>query len=72
MDKDFFLLGEVAREVGCKPYQLAYLLSTGVIEEPQLRLGTKRVFNRLEVDRIGEIVRQRGGNAEKEAHAKTT
>lgn len=63
MTKNHFLLNEVARAVSktvpCKPYQIAYLLTTGVIEEPKLRINNKRVFSAKDVERIRDIFQQR-------------
>lgn len=66
MNKDHFLLNEVARAVSktipCKPYQLSYLLTTGVIEEPKLRINNKRIFTAKDVDCIREIFQRRIAN----------
>jgi len=75
MKKDHFLLNEVARAVSktvpCKPYQLSYLLTTGVIEEPKLRINNKRIFTAEDVNRIRDILQRRianSGRPAKEAH----
>jgi DNA-binding transcriptional MerR regulator len=78
MNKDHYLLSEVARAVSktvpCKPYQLSYLLTTGVIEEPKLRINNKRIFTAKDVDRIRGIFQRRIANGKikgcpaKEAH----
>jgi DNA-binding transcriptional MerR regulator len=57
-----FLLSEVARAVGRKPYQIAYMLSNGEIEEPKLRIGNRRVFTHEEVATIKEIVQSKDRN----------
>lgn len=59
MNKNHFLLNEVARAVPCKPYQIAYLITTGVIEEPKLRINNKRIFSAKDVDRIRDIFLER-------------
>lgn len=46
------LLGEVARTLNCKPYKIAYLLSAGIVPEPALRLGGRRVFTVEDIERI--------------------
>ncbi len=78
MNKDHFLLNEVARAVSktvpCKPYQLSYLLTTGVIEEPKLRINNKRIFTAKDVDCIRAIFQRRianskyAGQSAKEGH----
>ena len=35
MTKEHFLLREVAKRLGVKPYQIAYALSVGLVEEPE-------------------------------------
>ena len=49
---NLLLLGDVARLVPCKPYQVVYLLTTGQLPEPALRLGGRRVFTQEDVVRI--------------------
>lgn len=65
MNKNHYLLNEVAKAIPVKPYQIAYLLTTGVIEEPKLRINNKRVFTAKDVDRIREIFRERAAKARK-------
>jgi DNA-binding transcriptional MerR regulator len=48
---DYYLLGEVARTLGCQPYQIVYLLTTGQVPEPD-RLGSRRLFGFKDVQRI--------------------
>ena len=45
-------LKDVASHVQVKPYQIAYALSVGLIPEPALRVGNKRVFQSEDVKRI--------------------
>ncbi len=59
MTKNHFLLNEVAKAIPCKPYQIAYLLTIGVIEEPKVRINNKRIFTAKDVDRIRDIFRER-------------
>ena len=56
MHQEHYLLSEVARKVGKKPHQNAYLLTNRVIQEPELRIGGRRVFSPKEVERIQEVV----------------
>jgi hypothetical protein len=48
--KEHFLLGEVAKLLGRKPYQVVHLLATGKIPEPALRIANKRLFVRQDVE----------------------
>ena len=48
----FQLLGDVARQLHCRPYQIVYLLTSGQIEEPAMRLGNRRIFLPEDVERI--------------------
>jgi DNA-binding transcriptional MerR regulator len=50
----YFLLGDVARILRCQPYQIVYLLTTGKVPEPALRIGNKRIFTLADVHRIAE------------------
>jgi DNA-binding transcriptional MerR regulator len=63
MNKNHFLLNEVAKAIPCKAYQIAYLITTGVIEEPTLRINNKRIFTAKDVDRIREIFQERTAKA---------
>lgn len=56
MNQQHYILHEVARAVGRKPYQIAYMISNGELEEPKLRAGNWRIFTHEEVVRIKEIV----------------
>jgi len=49
---DLSLLGDVARLLRCKPHRIAYLLSSGQVPEPGLRLGNRRIFTGEDVARI--------------------
>ena len=54
MTKNHFLLTEVAKQVGCRPYQIAYRITTGVFPEPELRINNKRIFTPADVEMIRE------------------
>ncbi|HEY7328060.1 MAG TPA: MerR family transcriptional regulator [Gemmataceae bacterium] len=59
MTQQHYILHEVARAVGRKPYQIAYMISNGELDEPKLRIGNRRIFTHEEVVRIKEIMRAR-------------
>ena len=44
MPKELFLLREAAKRIGVRPHQLDYAVLSGFIPQPQLRLGTMRVW----------------------------
>ncbi len=56
MTQQHYILHQVARTVGRKPYQIAYMISNGELDEPKLRIGNRRIFTHDEVVRIKEIV----------------
>lgn len=59
MESEHYLLNQAARLVGIKHHQLAYLIVTGAVEEPKLRIGGRRVFTPAEVERIRCVVAER-------------
>src|SRR5947209_6153268 len=52
METNLLLLGDVARLLGCRPHQIVYLLTSGHVPEPPLRIGNRRMFTQHDVDRI--------------------
>jgi hypothetical protein len=54
MDTDFFLLADVSRILRVQPYKIVYLLTTGQVPEPRLRIGNKRVFTMNDIYRLAE------------------
>lgn len=68
---EHYILNEVARAVGRKPYQIAYMISIGELDEPKLRIGNWRVFTGEEVARIKEIVQAKDRNKSVVSNAKT-
>ncbi len=58
------LLGDVARMVPCRPYQVVYLLTSGQVPEPALRLGGRRVFTEEDVGRIRNKLSTKKGRHE--------
>jgi len=54
MNQNHFSLGETARILKVQPYRIVYLLTTGKVPEPKLRLGNRRVFSLGDVQRISE------------------
>lgn len=50
--KRHYLLGDVAKILKVKPYQIAYALSVGLVPEPALRISNKRVFQQEDLERL--------------------
>jgi DNA-binding transcriptional MerR regulator len=54
-DKRQYLLGEAAGVLGCKPYQITYLLAIRKIPEP-IRIGGRRIFTTTDLKRIAKLL----------------
>lgn len=52
-----FLLGEVARILGRRPHQIAYLITTGQVPEPERRIANKRLFSETDILRLARLFR---------------
>jgi DNA-binding transcriptional MerR regulator len=63
-----YLLRDVARLLKVKPYQIAYALSVGLVEEPQLRISNKRVFQEEDVHRLAAHFGVDLGKKERKSH----
>ena len=50
--KQHYLLNEVARKLKRKPYQITYMLSTGIVKEPKLRVCNKRMFTTDDIEQL--------------------
>jgi hypothetical protein len=55
--KQHYLLGEVSRALGRKPYHVTHVLTTGKVPEPALRIGNKRLFTAEDVERLARHFR---------------
>jgi DNA-binding transcriptional MerR regulator len=63
-DTQWLLLGDVARLVRCRPHQIVYLLTTGQVPEPALRVGNRRIFSVQDVERIRATINKKRGDNE--------
>jgi DNA-binding transcriptional MerR regulator len=52
MIKEHYLLRDVAKLLGVKPYQIAYALSVELVPEPELRISNKRIFQQEDIERL--------------------
>lgn len=48
-----YLLGEAAKILGRRPHQIAYLITTGQVPEPERRIANKRLFSERDILRLG-------------------
>src|SRR5271157_1197731 len=55
--KQHYLLGEVSRALGRKPYHVTHVLTTGKVPEPALRIANKRLFTAEDVERLARHFR---------------
>ena len=55
--KQHYLLGEVSKALGRKPYHVTHVLTTGKVPEPALRIGNKRLFAVEDVERLARHFR---------------
>jgi DNA-binding transcriptional MerR regulator len=53
-ETELYLLGEVARRLMCPPHRIVYLLTSGKVPEPALRIGGRRVFTEEDIKRLAE------------------
>jgi hypothetical protein len=47
-----YLLGEVAKILGCRPHQVDYQLKTRQVPEPEERVANKRLFTERDILRL--------------------
>lgn len=50
--KKLFLLSEVAGLLRKKPWQVVYAITSGMVPEPKLRIGNKRIFIPEDIGRL--------------------
>ena len=50
--KKVYLLSEVARLFKKRPHVIAYAISSGLVPEPKLRIGNKRIFVDEDIRRL--------------------
>ncbi|OJW27351.1 MAG: hypothetical protein BGO49_27595 [Planctomycetales bacterium 71-10] len=52
MNDNYFTLSQVAKLFARKPYHVTYAITSGHIAEPAIRIGNKRVFGDVDMDRL--------------------
>jgi hypothetical protein len=50
--KKVYLLSDVARLFKKRPHVIAYAISSGLVPEPKLRIGNKRIFVQEDIGRL--------------------
>jgi hypothetical protein len=68
MNKDLYLISEVAQRLDVPPHRVAYLLITRKIEEPKLRIGNRRMFTEADANRVADALGLTWASRRKEAH----
>jgi DNA-binding transcriptional MerR regulator len=49
-----YLLSDVARLMNKRPHQITYAITSGLLPEPKVRMGGRRVFQEEDVQRIAQ------------------
>lgn len=68
MNKDLYLISEVAQRLDVPPHRVAYLLITRKIDEPKLRIGNRRMFTEADANRVADALGLTWASRNKEAH----
>jgi hypothetical protein len=56
MSQQLYLMSDVSRMLGVPVHRIAYLFMTRKLTEPPLRLDNRRVFNRVDVQRVAKAL----------------
>ncbi len=56
----FRLLGDVAKTLHVPPHRITYLLTSGQVPEPGLRLGNRRIFLPEDIERLARHLNHMG------------
>jgi DNA-binding transcriptional MerR regulator len=49
-----YLLSDVVRLVRKRPHQITYAITSGLLPEPQVRIGGRRIFQDEDIERIAQ------------------
>lgn len=62
-----FSLHDVARILGVKPYRVNYAIVNGLVDDPEMRVGNRRIFKHEDLERLaahfGVVLREQTGKA---------
>jgi DNA-binding transcriptional MerR regulator len=64
-----YLLSDVARLMRKRPHQITYAITSGLLPEPKVRMGGRRVFQEQDIERIAQYF---GVRLKKEAGCRNT
>ena len=56
MITNLYLISDVARRLDVPPHRIAYLMVSGKVEEPALRLGNRRMFTDADAGRVAAVL----------------
>lgn len=59
-----YLLSDVAKLMRKRPHQITYAITSGLLPEPEMRIGGRRVFQEEDLHRIAQYF---GNELKKEA-----
>ena len=59
MKEELLLLGDVARVLNVRPHRVVYALTSGLVPEPQLRIGNRRLFDRKDIETLANYFAER-------------
>ena len=62
MKEQLLLLGDVARQLGVRPHRIVYALTSGLIPEPALRIGNRRLFDENDLKQLANYFAGRKKN----------
>jgi DNA-binding transcriptional MerR regulator len=60
MERKLYSTGDAAKALDIQRYQLTYLVETGHVKEPALRIAGKRAWSEEEIERVREVLWDRG------------
>ncbi len=52
--QQYYTLSDVARTLRTRPYRIVYLLTSGQVPEPAMRLGSRRIFQYDDLLRLAD------------------
>ncbi len=64
MTNQLHLLNEVAKLLKKRPHQVVYAITSGLVQEPQLRIGNRRIFQAADIQRLARHFALKGKKEE--------
>jgi hypothetical protein len=53
-ESELFLLGAVAEQLGLRPHQIVYAITSHSVPDVALRIGNRRIFRPSDVQRLAD------------------